>query len=234
MTTYLIAHTPRTGSNFLCELLSKTGEAGIVSLDNCGLFIGSGPDLKQVYPRRMDEFFRRQTTPNGVCGMKSGWGYLDHLDEHIHPGVGEEVLSRFTHFIHLKRDDVYAQCVSAYVATVTAQFSSRAKHPPKVKLEDVSYDFDALYDRYQRFTKAQARWDDWFDTHKVPVYDLTYETLVKRTVTEVRQIFDFLGMKSPKRISTDTEHQKQTLYLKDEYAQRFKSDLIERGLIERE
>jgi len=110
-TCYLVCATPRSGSTFLCDILTTTGMAGrakeyfqprIVrpqdyfkteaSTDVRVLLAGLWPDSEPVEPTGWDgstyadyltKVLEDGTTPNGVFGAKVMWSYLGDFITHL-------------------------------------------------------------------------------------------------------------------------------------------------------
>lgn len=210
MTAFTILHTARSGSNWLCYMLAETGVAGLVNPLHCGLFIGYGDSLKERYPGALDQYLQNQTTPNGVTGCKTDWGYLDKLDQYVGSGTSEAVLARFTHFIHMSREDMVAQAVSRYVAAASGAFTSYAPSHDDFDYTSIPYDFHAIYKAYSAIKAMHQRNVDYFEANPdLPVYHCNYETLRRRPVTEIRNILKFLSIEYDGPVKTDVATKKQ-------------------------
>ena len=105
---YLLCATPRSGSGYLCELLSATKVAGYPAE-----YIG---DYK---PTDMETWYEVENTLsyNGVFGWKTMLWSLSHLDElcqHEHCTIAELLRHLYgtDRFIYLTRRDKVAQAVS--------------------------------------------------------------------------------------------------------------------------
>lgn len=223
--TYLIAHTPRTGSNWLCEVLYHTGKAGRVDPNRAGLFVGYGAGLAHgVYPDKVDEYFADSTTDNGVCGMKSDWNYLDTLAQYFPPGAVDEIMGRYTHFIYLYREDIVAQAVSWYIAAISGVFTSvnlgkEGKGDPFT----VAYDRDEIGRRIAKIISADQRWHDYFklkdiDPLLIKTEDMQASGGMRSTV---REVFKHLGLTAPRSFKTQFELQRMDNPLKAEFIERY-------------
>ena len=224
--TYLIAHTPRTGSNWLCEVLFHAGNAGNVDPNRAGLFVGYGPGLAKpgVYPDKIDEYFTDSTTANGVCGMKSDWGYLDMLDSHFPAGALDAILKRYTHFIYLYREDVVAQAVSWYIAAKSGVFTSVNRNAPgKGDPLAVAYDRAEIAQRIERITDADNRWRTYFEAHAIDALWINTEAMVAKggMTKAVRAIYKHLGIAAPRVFKTQHTLQKMDNPLKAEFVERY-------------
>ncbi len=110
-TCYLVCATPRSGSTFLCHILTNTGIAGkpeeyfqppIVrpedyfetgeSTDVTKLLTMPWPDSEPIEPSSwegssyadyLQKIIEENTTPNGVFGAKLMWGHLDYFIDNL-------------------------------------------------------------------------------------------------------------------------------------------------------
>jgi len=228
--TYLIAHTPRVGSNWLCEVLANTGLAGIGHVNRAGLFIGYGEGIKNDYPDNLNRYFADGTTPNGVCGMKSDWHYMDGLARHLGDDAVIELLERYTHFIWLKRDDVVAQAVSLWIAAWSGVYTSKnAGLPGKKDPTQVPYDAAQIIKRHFRIDDENRRWGNWFNQMGIRPLELSYEYMHMTMEGTIIDVFTHLGVGRPENIATEFSLRLQENPLKQQFIDRFKE---ERGIDE--
>lgn len=223
--TYLIAHTQRTGSNWLCDVLAHTGVAGINDVNRCGLFVGYGEGLaaQGVYPEKVDEYFHDSTTPNGVCGMKSDWDYLDVLGQYFPVDAVDNILRRFTHFIYLHRQNKLAQSVSWYIAAQSGVFTSTNRgKPDKGDPLAVSYDCLEIDMRLARIEAASKRWMFWFSRNEIDPLFVTYEEMEADMSEAVQRILHFLDVDAVD-VPIQYTLQKQVNSLKAEFIARYKA-----------
>lgn len=159
---YLILHTPRTGSNYLCSLLHQTGIAGIADLEGCGFFMGLHPTIN---PAAYPAYVQKQTTPNGVFGSKVG-AYYFFVEMRKERALAYQIIQDMDKFIWLRRRDKVAQAVSRYIAGKTARWHSnspkstqQAADPPYDRfsitafLADIAADEARAYTLYQEIGK---------------------------------------------------------------------------------
>ena len=124
---YAIWHTPRSGSNLLCNLLHLTGVAGIADYENCGFCVGFGEELKNKNLVALaDEYFDKQRTLNGVAGTKLSMEYIRDILPYVGRRDVYKVLRRFDRHIFLTRRDKVAQAVSFIFAQDQNYFSTRS------------------------------------------------------------------------------------------------------------
>lgn len=226
---YLIAHTPRTGSNWLCEVLATTGQVGIGHVNRAGLFVGYGEGLAKPghYPTKVNEYFCDSKTANGITGMKTGWDYLDLLDKHFVDGAVDEILGRYTDYIHLQRKDMVAQSVSWWVAAWSGVFTSvNAGKPDKKNPADTPYDYDQILRRYKSIEADNTRWRNHFKDRGIKPLVVYYETMQRPggMSATVKRIFKHLGLAKPANIITEVTLERQPMPLKQVFIERFKGE----------
>lgn len=172
MTRYVIWHTPRTGSNVLCDCLVQTGLCGMKALNDAGLFIGFGEGTKQAFEEgAVDAYFARNRTPNGIEGCKLGWDYIEHLNYHLPFGAVDSILGSFDRHMLITREDKVAQAVSRLIARQTGQWTSLDKR----------LDIEPVYNRERiSYFISQAAGHEkailtWMEIHDVRPFVMTYE-----------------------------------------------------------
>src|SRR5687767_9897861 len=77
--SYLICTTPRSASNFLCELLQATEVAGRPDEYFWNPAIWEEDWSRSVFATYLEHVLHDGTTSNGVFGVKLMWSYLDKL-----------------------------------------------------------------------------------------------------------------------------------------------------------
>lgn len=131
--SYLICSTPRTGSDFLCELLQSTGVAG--RPDD---YFWNSPLWQQrwgvsSFPVYFERILEEGSTENGVFGVKMMWHYLDGLVPRLAAtcGLTEEAPAAILaavfpllRYLWLQRRDKVRQAISHYRALETAVWRS--------------------------------------------------------------------------------------------------------------
>lgn len=193
----LISHTPRVGSTLLLDLLGVNGGAGVTDLSKASLYFGYGEALSDIGEAEIDNWLLTRHADVATITVKTDWSYLDHLQ--ARNGLVENLLSRFDAFIHVQRSDVVAQAVSWYVATKTGQYNSF--DTPKVNLSTVTYDRGEIASRVSQIERDQQRWLSWYHDHKIMPHFVTYEALVEAPNETLEDVYDYLGIKAPKKIS---------------------------------
>lgn len=217
-TSYLLCGTPRTGSTLLCSLLSSTGVLGYPDsyfrqegesswAASFGLTThGSILD----YPEYTKAVRRASATPNGVSGIRVMWGSLEHLLAGLgqRPGqadrsVLERALGRLT-FIHLHRDDVYAQAASWARAEQTGYW----QHGDQVR-RTPDHDLAQLKDLLRTIRDHNAAWDAWFEANDIAPYRVSYEKVVTDRRRTISGIARHIGVELPPDWVPESPHQRQ-------------------------
>lgn len=218
-TAYLIAHTPRSGSAWLCDVLAKNN-LGIPGPDRSALFIGYGAGIQEGWRDRLNAFFADNTNEAGLCGMKTDIAYLEHLSQHL-PGLDykADLFERFTHFIHLKREDVIEQAVSLYLAQHTGRWTSQ----DEAHSDTPQYDYTAIYKLTLRIHEENQRWDWICESLDMQPLVLTYEALTAKggMTKAIRSICAHLGIAVPKKIDAGSDLEKLNNPLQAEFVEQF-------------
>lgn len=222
---YLIWASPRTGSNLLCNLLHRTGVAGIKDYVNCGFPLGS---LGEIHPNqfqaKLTEYELSQTTANGVFGCKLSWEGLLSLERMIGLRPIIKWLSTVDRHIYLTREDVVAQAVSFYIAKNRSYYST-LKTDGREHVEDTPpYNFDAIALEYMRLRTYDVQIRTFLFNYNVPHFSVSYERLTYDAHAMhviLTDVLDYLGL--PKHTDPITPQiRKQTNPAKKAYIQRFR------------
>lgn len=192
-TCYLIAASPRSGSQLLGALLTSTNLAGFPTEHFNPWHMGDAtdffPDNLLYGPEHIRRLMDTQTTPNGVFGTKAhflqvvNFAGLDCL-EHLYPTPLK--------YISLRRRDVTRQGISLARAVQTNSYNS-----------DMQPVRDPIYNFYQisqciREVRVDAKgWETYFHQRKIEPLRILYEELVADPSGALRRIFDFLEIAIP-------------------------------------
>lgn len=188
---YAIWHTPRTGSNVLCDCIIKTKLGGMRRLNDAGFFIGFGEEVKKAYAEgAVDRYFERNRTKNGVEGCKLGWDYVEHLNKWLAFGEVDEILLSFDAHILITRGDMVAQAVSRLVARQDGKWTSKDKGndvQPVYNRERVTY-FIAQMAGHTRSIQ------EWLALHDKDYLHLTYEGNALDWNFATRGVLEWVGV----------------------------------------
>lgn len=189
---YVILHTPRTGSNVLCDCLVQTGLAGMRDLNDAGFFIGFGESVAQAFASgAVDKYFERNRTPNGVEGCKLSWDYIEHLNKYLSWGDIDKILRSFDRFVWLTREDVAEQAVSRLYARTCGVWTSLDQ--PKADVLPVHYNVDRLTYFAAQAAGENAAIEMWLRLHRETPLKLTYEENSAAWNVAVEKILRFVG-----------------------------------------
>ena len=220
--TYLIAHTPRSGAFWLCDVLARN-QLGIPDADHAALYIGYGAALAQQGTRSIDAFFAdRLADGGGVCGIKTDLAYLEHLAQHIKPlDFKASIFSHVTHYILLIRENPVEQAVSWYLAKHTGQWTQQdsAKH-------DVpDYDRAAIDHLVSQIHEDNQRWHGIIEAQGVEPLVIVYEEMVKfgGMLRTIKAVCKHLGMAVPKPLDMGSDAEKLDLPQQAEYVERYQN-----------
>lgn len=190
MRGYVVCATPRSGSNFLCQLLASTGSLGTPReyFNVVGRRKYDDPD----YPEDPHEQLRRVVTTgatgNGVYGVK------------VHPFQLAPLLHRMDVFAELpdaralwiRRRDRLGQALSWARAQQTGQH--RAGDPAE---GEATFAPEAIERCRSRLGDQETFWAEHLDSRGVPTLQVFYEDLVESPQAHVDQVAEFVGVPGP-------------------------------------
>lgn len=185
---YAICTSGRTGSNWLCYLLSSTGYLGNPrEYFNCEA-------RRQFddpnYPAEPAEQFSRiltmGATPNRIYGLK----VFPSQHDVISLTCAWTLLLPNLKFIWLQRRDILGQALSAARAIQTGQFRSTIP-----AATPVSYDANLIKNRLVMAVKEQARWSLFFARTGIAPLSIYYEDVVANPQAIIERIADLVGLK---------------------------------------
>lgn len=200
---YVLASSPRCGSNMLARALWHTGVAGfpedyladahVLDYFERRGFDADDPDgLPAAHVRAL---MRCRTSPNGVFGIKVHAGHLAALEVDPH-----ELLCA-PRYIHMVRRDRLRQAISYTVAEQTGVWIVDGTHLPTGRASSTPrYDHDGIRRHLRMLDHDAATWARYFDRHRVTPHVVVYEDLLARYEDGVRGCLAFLGVEAPERI----------------------------------
>jgi LPS sulfotransferase NodH len=192
-TCYLIAASPRSGSQLLGALLTSTGLAGFPDEHfnpwQMGNATNSFPDNLLYNSEHIQRLIEKHTTPNGVFGTKAhflqviNFAGLDNL-ESLYPAPLK--------YISLYRRDFTRQGISLARAVQTNAYNS-----------DMQSAKDPIYNFYQilqcvREVRVDAKgWETYFYQRGIEPLRIIYEDLVADQMGTLRHVLEFLEIAIP-------------------------------------
>jgi len=223
-TSYIIAASPRSGSQLLGSLLTATGLAGFPDEHFNPWHMGDAadyfPDDLLYGPEHIQRMIKKRTTPNGIFGTKAHFLQITNF-------VGLDQLECLyptpLKYLSLSRRDIERQGISLARAAQTGSYNSDL--PPTKK---------PVYNFYQisqcvREVRVQAKgWETYFHNRGIEPYRVVYEELVEHRKEVVRGVLEFLEASIPKDFRTPKIHlKKQADSLSDLWVEKFKrGDLV--------
>lgn len=196
LANYLICTHPRSGSNFLCELLASTGKMGEpaeyfheANMQRSGLSVRNKDDIVA----RFDFVKRQKSSANGVFGIKLFFFDLESLR-------GSRIFNHFGNFqfIFLERRDKLLQAISIRKALHSGQLRSdtEAARP------QAEYDYEDIRLRLLRSLRADQNWLSFFRLNGIDPVICIYEQLALEPESNVDRIAKAIGLETPVRIDT--------------------------------
>jgi trehalose 2-sulfotransferase len=192
-TCYLIAASPRSGSQLLGALLTSTRLAGFPDEHfnpwQMGNATNSFPDNLLYNSEHIQRLIEKHTTPNGVFGTKAhflqvvNFAGLDNL-ESLYPAPLK--------YISLYRRDFTRQGISLARAVQTNAYNS-----------DMQSAKDPIYNFYQilqcvREVRVDAKgWETYFYQRGIEPLRIIYEDLVADQMGTLRHVLEFLEIAVP-------------------------------------
>jgi trehalose 2-sulfotransferase len=204
--TVVIASEVRTGSTMLSELLASTRVCGVPAEYISPMWFNhweskygfprmaqrdviiawwrrlrlrrfwdrtwnrSNPELQ----RYLDDVMRRRTTPNGVFAVNVHWHQWVEFEV---LGFDESALRGEVTWVHLWREDVVAQAVSALRALQTDVWRSDEADCDR-RQESAFYDEPELDRLVRKAIDGRDGWSEFFAARGIEPVEVTYERLV--------------------------------------------------------
>jgi LPS sulfotransferase NodH len=223
---YAIICTPRSGSSFLCELLSSNG-AGLPKEHLRPPVI----DMLRSAPSeiRLSNFLDtivRHGQKNGVFGTKVIWHFARAAAEHVDLSFIEEAAGTFKSFrvIYLHRKDKLLQALSNERAQQTRIYHVRDDNIySKMKKSNFDYDYDNIHDQVCRIKRYEYELSNFLKTLRYDILTVNYENLCGDAHSEISRILNFLNLPI-NVVELDTRIRKIGSSEMDKLARRFCDD----------
>jgi trehalose 2-sulfotransferase len=198
-TTYIVAATPRTGSNLLCGGLIRSQVAGnpqeYFEPENEAKWRADlGVSMEESYERFV-EAAKRYGTRGDVYGMKIHWCHVADLARNagfrLRP---EDVLEHYfagAMYINIIRRDRLAQALSWFRAIETNEWFRLGGAAPPVGPPRL--DPDAVSALVLDIERQQSEWMRYFHEHGINALTVQYEELVTDRRGQIARVLAFLG-----------------------------------------
>jgi LPS sulfotransferase NodH len=186
---YVVCATPRSGSNYLCQLLASTGVLGRPReyFNAPGRRKYDDPDYPEDPRHQLAQVVSTGATSNRVYGVKVHAFQLGPLLEQLDPFAE---LPR-VRAVRQRRADTLGQALSWARAQQTNQH--RAGDAPEGA---ATYDRALIQASRDFLSRENAWWDDHLARIGVPLLEVRYEDLEADPQREVDRVADFLRVRS--------------------------------------
>lgn len=235
---YILFFTPRSGSSYLAELLSKTDRLGqpeeFLNQDLAPLSLKhiaeTGCEIKHVIDY-LTWLIRNRSSDNGVFGLKVSYGCHRPF---IRAGLDNPLFGRFTP-IALFRKNILKQAVSLYVAVSTGLFHTNISHSQEVldKVRALPYDQERLRFWVQHVAVQEAAIGNYIEKEGLNCVQLTYEQVCHEPEMVIRNIAKRLNVQlGEMSCDSPTVFQKVRTKTNDTLIEQFMSDASNLSFVE--
>lgn len=209
---FLILTTSRSGSTWLCDLLSKALCIEPVREDfrpqHYQAFLAGELDSRDLLEMAQTCFDTERLVPR--AGSKLIWDSIPMLEQRLGEAEKGELLALFRRIqpglIRLKRQDRVAQAVSRFLATQTRVYHRIRHEGPGMSGDSatpgdhsaasrdaVSYDFDSILRHYRPLVRAESHLDTVLTRAQLPLHTVSYEQLLATPVPVLANALHFLS-----------------------------------------
>lgn len=199
--SYAILTTPRSGSTYLCDLLTSTKIAGHPS-EHLRL---AAQELSRHcnfnYLTLLDKLMASRVTNNSVFGTKLISHFLFELKQ-TKPDF-KQVFKSIDKFILLIRKDKLAQAVSLVVAQKTEVWhlhNNGKNNNYQAKLENIEINnqlLDNVEQKHDFICKQEARLQKILANNQIEPLIVVYEDILTNAELQISHILDFLAIAKP-------------------------------------
>jgi len=215
---YMICATPRSGSNYLCQLLASTGQLGnpLEYFNTVGRRKHSDPNYPKDPLAQIDIIRSTGATPNGIYAVKVLPLQYRRASKRADPFHTMPNLK----FLRLRRRDVIGQAISLSRARQTGQITSsdRARKTPV-------YDAADIMNCIRTVRAMEASWDRVMRELGVEPLTLEYEDVMRDPQAAVDRVAALMGLAALPPINPALIHVTvQRDHESDAWRQRFLAD----------
>ncbi|HEY0382100.1 MAG TPA: Stf0 family sulfotransferase [Candidatus Elarobacter sp.] len=225
MRGYAICTIGRSGSNWLCEMLSSTDRLGYPQ--EYFSTAGRRRFLDPAYPDDPCEQIRwiltRGASPNGVYGLKVFPSHLDTIAGRVR---WADALPRLS-YVHLVRADVLGQAISLTRANQTGRFRSTL-----TQLAAPHYDGEAISANIRLFAHHDARWVAFFARNAIAPLRLTYESVAADPIAAVASIAGLMDVRDSRMDVSRVEQEVSRDEVSESWRRRFLAEHADPNVIE--
>jgi LPS sulfotransferase NodH len=225
MQGYAICSIGRSGSNWLCELLTSTGRLGrpLEYFDGNARRMLTDPAYPDDPVEQIQRVLTMGATPNGVYGVKVFPWHVDAIRDRVR---WAEALPNL-HFVHLVREDVLGQAISLCRVNQTGRFRS-----PQSESSPPFYDGETIRGHIHLFARANARWTAFFARVGVQPLRLVYEQITRDPQRTADAVSNLLQVA---RTRVDLSRVEQTMMrddLSEEWRRRFIAEFGDANIVD--
>jgi LPS sulfotransferase NodH len=192
---YVICTTPRSGSSYLCDLLSSTGVLGrpLEYFNAETLRLSGLPQFLDDPIARLRQCLELGATSNAVYGLKihalqfGPLAYPNWLYDL--PNVA---------FVYLRRNDILGQALSYVKAQQTDKW--RSIDMPSSRPGAIAYDERHIQRCLNELVRDEARWRAFFARNDLLPLQISYEALVRKPQRVISAIASLVGLDEEARI----------------------------------
>ena len=213
---YVLCSNPRSGTTLLCDLLTRTGQAGCPDSYFQERFLdgwAEGWGLPTPVSADASEAARRYVAAARLAGqggtpvfglrlMAPDLDFACRWLDRLHPGLPSdrarlEAAFGPLRFIHLSRQDKLAEAVSYVRAEQTGLWHRNADGSDLERFDPAApegFDAEAIRARRDALIAEDARWQGWFRTEGIAPLRLTYEDLAANPAGTLARVLETLGL----------------------------------------
>jgi LPS sulfotransferase NodH len=184
---YFICSTPRSGSNYVCQVLESTGALGhaLEYFNPAARRALEALDYPDDARAQMRWILGHGSTPNGVYGLKV---FPDQLARTL------QAVDVFAHlpnpvFVRLQRRDLLGQAISWARALQTQQYRST-----QIAQDEPAYDADAIAAQLQEIVRLTASWELYFARTATPAPVVYYEDVEANPAAIIASVAALVGI----------------------------------------
>jgi LPS sulfotransferase NodH len=192
-------------------------------------------DLRTVddWEAHLNRTFRLGTTANGVFGTKLMWNQLPDVEQHAaasprYAGLsGPALLERLfgdPQYVWMRRRDKVRQAVSLWRALQTRTW--RLEHPQANGTQPaLVYSFEGIEHLRRRLSVDDDAWGRFFERHRIPRLELTYEEDVEPDPAgSVNRVLELVGIRAPSGWTPTARLLRQSDGLSDDWCAAYHRD----------
>jgi LPS sulfotransferase NodH len=219
--SYLLAAPYRSGSNYLCTLLWKTGVLGAPF----GYFNFEN-EMRILYTRLgassitdyVGKLIKKRTSSNGVFGLKAHF----HHFANIHKQSPEMLdMLQPVHFIYLERQDKIAQAVSLAKGFQTRAWLSVGEE----RKTPLFYNREFIQACLDEVMEQENQWKTWLKERGTAALCIYYEDILRDEAQVVKKIEEFVGIAGDRADEVRLPSlRKQSDVVNSEWIARFKQE----------